>query len=170
MSITTVIELQAIQLANLVQGMNDYSIPVLDVKRDATLKYDDWIEKRLRKTTWYQVKNYWRGNDGTGRIFTHYPGSVRRMYWENHSVIWKDYIGGERIVRAQRLRRIRYVITLLIAAGAWFGVTRTPAGQHVQQIVYVIVLQLLARSRGVVAGLIVKSYGVAQSLVSRLRG
>jgi hypothetical protein len=68
-SITTVLELQAAQLGKLIQGMRDYNVLVLDVKADAAKEYDAWIEKRLRTTTWYQVKNYWRGDNGMGRIF-----------------------------------------------------------------------------------------------------
>lgn len=69
MSITTVIEIQTNYIGQLVQGMRDYRIPVLDVKRAPALEYDAWIAKELEKMTWMEVKNYWRGNDGHGRIF-----------------------------------------------------------------------------------------------------
>jgi hypothetical protein len=41
------------------------------------------------------------------------------MYWENHSIKWRDYLGAEPIVRAQRRRR---VITLaLVLAASYLG-------------------------------------------------
>lgn len=69
MSITTVLEIQAGYIGQLVQGMRDYKVPVLDVKKEAAEKYDEWILTRLKDTTWPTVNNYWRGNNGTGRIF-----------------------------------------------------------------------------------------------------
>lgn len=68
-SITAILEIQTGNIAQLINGMHKYGIRMLEVKKDAAEKYDSWVLERLQKTTWANVKNYWRGNGGTGRIF-----------------------------------------------------------------------------------------------------
>jgi hypothetical protein len=126
-SITAVLEINASYIAQLIQAMRDYSIPALDVKQAAANAYAARIQRDLEKTTWHQVSNYWRGNNGKGKIFvstiagshlltlqTHYPGSVRSLWWDNLSPIWKDYNGAERIVRGQRRRRVFLTLLTLV--------------------------------------------------------
>lgn len=78
MSITAVLEINASYIAQLVQAMRDYSIPALDVKKAAADAYADRIQRDLEKTTWHQVSNYWRGNNGTGKIFVSICEGSRR--------------------------------------------------------------------------------------------
>lgn len=116
MGITTVIEIQTAYIGQLITQMQKNNIKELEVRKDATAKYEAWIERRLQDTTWIQVDNWWRGADGKGKIFTHYPGSVRRLWWEQHRPIYKDWIGADAVVRKERVRRVVF-IAALIASG-----------------------------------------------------
>lgn len=100
--------------------MRDYRLPELQVKQSATDAYEAWIERRLDKMVWYQVSNYWRANGGTGRIFTHYPGSVARLMWENTNPVWKDWEGAGPVRRWQRVRRVLWFLVLVLV-GYWGG-------------------------------------------------
>lgn len=116
MGITTVIEIQTAYIGQLVEQMRDNHIKELEVRKDATAKYEAWIEKRLNETTWVQVNNWWRGADGTGRLFTHYPGSVRRLWWEQRRPVWQDWIGADAVLRKQRTRRALFVVLFFVIA------------------------------------------------------
>ncbi|WOO77228.1 Baeyer-Villiger monooxygenase [Vanrija pseudolonga] len=120
-SVTIVLEFQAAYVTKLIAAMRDNSIPVLEVKQDAAEKYDQIIAKKLEKTTWPLVNNYWR-KGGSGRIFTHYPGPVVAQWWDNAWVVWSDYKGGEKLARSQRIRSIAYTVALLVGlayGGKW---------------------------------------------------
>lgn len=127
-SISSVLEIQAAYIARLVQTMRDYHLPVLSVKPAAAEEYEKWIARRLDKMVWYEVSNYWRANGGTGRIFTHYPGSVARLMWENTNPVWADWEGAGRVVRWQRARRVLWLVSLLVL-GYWGG-KRTAVGRR----------------------------------------
>lgn len=75
-SIIAVEEINASYIGQLIQAMRDYSIPALDVKLEAAKAYTDRIQHDLTKTTWHQVSNYWRANNGKGRIFVSCQNSV----------------------------------------------------------------------------------------------
>ncbi|KAL1407909.1 hypothetical protein Q8F55_007345 [Vanrija albida] len=127
MSITAVLEIQAEYIAKIIQGMRDYQLPQIEPKLEAALKWDNWMEKRLEKTTWQRVSNYWR-EGRTGRIYTHYPGSVLSLWWFFRWPVWKDFNGAEPIVRRQRLKRILFLLALAVAG--YIGLGRSGLGQR----------------------------------------
>lgn len=128
-SVTEVLEIQAAYITQIVEAMRDSKIPKLEVRRSAAEKYDKWIERELKRTTWGYVHNYWR-KDGTGRIFTHYPGTILSMWWQNAWPVWADYKGGEKLAARARARKVAFVLALVV--GALFG-GRALRDRHVPQ-------------------------------------
>lgn len=114
-SVTEVLEIQAAYITQMIQAMRDHRIPKLEVKRTAAVKYDTHIANQLERTTWPLVHNYWR-KGGTGRIFTHYPGSILQQWWDNAWPVWADYTGGEKLARRQKFRTFIFVLSLLVGA------------------------------------------------------
>jgi hypothetical protein len=127
-----VLEIQAAYITKMVEVMRDEGIPKLEVNRDAAEKYDKWIVSELDKTTWPIVHNYWR-KGGTGRIFTHYPGSIARMWWNSAWPVWADYKGAEKLAVRQRIRTILFTL-VLIGASALAG-TKLWKAQVLQKLV-----------------------------------
>ncbi|TXT09242.1 hypothetical protein VHUM_02716 [Vanrija humicola] len=130
MSITAVLEIQAEYIGKIIQGMRDYQLPQIEPKLEAALKWDNWMEKRLERTTWQRVSNYWRAGR-TGRIYTHYPGSVLSLWWYFRWPVWKDFNGAEPIVRRQRLKRLLFLFALIVAG--YFGLGRNGLGLRLIQ-------------------------------------
>jgi hypothetical protein len=154
-SVTTVLEIQAAYITQMVEAMRNHGIPKLEVKRPAAEAYDAWIERELKRTTWNRVANYWR-KEGNGRIFTHYPGTVLRMWWQNLWPVWADYKGAERLAVRQRLRKFVFVLSLV--AGALF------TGK------YMVDHQVLKRLNSEVTKLITHAVGLGQTLKTNLVG
>ncbi|BEJ17999.1 hypothetical protein CspHIS471_0702760 [Cutaneotrichosporon sp. HIS471] len=130
-SVTEVLEIQASYITQVLVAMRDNNIPKLEVKKAAAKAYDNHIAAQLELTTWPLVNNYWR-KGGSGRIFTHYPGSIFQQWWDNAWPVWADYTGGEKLARRQKIRMVLFALLLLVggtvggaklwAAGApqWF--------------------------------------------------
>lgn len=149
MGITSVLEIQAAYIGQLVQAMRDFDIPELDAKREAAVKWDAWLERELQKTTWAQVTNtYWQAGRN-GRIFTHYPGSVKHMMWDLRTPVWSDYKGAEAVARSQRIRRSALVVALIVAA--WWAVLHSATGVRLSRSVVDAVGAVLGQSRGILA-------------------
>lgn len=145
MGITSVLEIQANYIGQMVQAMRDHDISEIEVKVDAAVKWDDWIAAELEKMTWSQVKNtYWQAGR-TGRIFTHYPGSVRFMMWDMATPVWGDYKGAEVVARAQKMKRAAWVVALI--AATYWGLYRTSVGAGFSENVVGFVSLLLAQSK-----------------------
>jgi hypothetical protein len=65
--------------------MRQYNIPVLEIKQSATDKYNKyvfrndktdalrWLDERLEKSIWNQVRTYFRQDGGNGKIFVSHP-------------------------------------------------------------------------------------------------
>lgn len=83
MSITAVLEIQAEYIGKIIQGMRDYQLPQIEPKLEAALKWDNWMEKKLERTTWQRVSNYWRAGR-TGRIYVS-PGLTCPGWAGHHS-------------------------------------------------------------------------------------
>ncbi|GMK54033.1 hypothetical protein CspeluHIS016_0106190 [Cutaneotrichosporon spelunceum] len=119
-SVSSVLEIQAAYIARIIRAAHDCRVRMLSVKPEAAAAYGAWIEARLRLMVWYEVANFWR-KGGTGRIFTHYPGSVRRLWWENTWPRWEDWEGAGPMQRRQRARRLGLVGVVLGLLAWWAG-------------------------------------------------
>lgn len=164
-SVTLVLEIQVAYITKMIEAMRDSRIPKLEVKKEAAVKYDQWIERKLQGTTWVRVNNYWR-KEGSGRIFvsaahlviltseTHYPGSIFTMWWQNAWPVWADYKGAEKLAVRQRLRKAVLTVALLISF-VWGG----------QQLYRRGVVELLATGAH---DLLTAVYKVGQTTANRL--
>jgi hypothetical protein len=113
--VSSVLEIQAAYIARIVGAMRDHGVRKLSVKPAAAAGYERWLDARLRLMVWYEVANFWR-KGGTGRIFTHYPGSVKRLWWENTWPRWEDWEGAAPMWRWQRVRRLLWLLVVVLAA------------------------------------------------------
>ncbi|KLT40229.1 FAD/NAD(P)-binding domain-containing protein [Cutaneotrichosporon oleaginosum] len=114
-SVSSVLEIQAAYIARIVAAMRDHGVRRLAVTRAAADAYHTWLDERLRLMVWYEVASFWRAG-GTGRIFTHYPGSVKRLWWENTWPRWDDWEGAEPMRRWRRIRRVLWLLVVVVAA------------------------------------------------------
>ncbi|KAL1405960.1 hypothetical protein Q8F55_007642 [Vanrija albida] len=115
MSILAILEINANYITQLIKNMRDYDVKELSAKKDRAAQYDDWVQKELHRTTWYQTETYWRTGGGKGKIFTHYPGSVAQFGRQNGFPEFEDYDGGEVIAKGRRNRKILRTLLLVSA-------------------------------------------------------
>lgn len=52
-----------------------------EVTEEATDKYNEWLQGRLKHSVWTDCSSYYRGRDGNGRIVTTFPGPVALFWW-----------------------------------------------------------------------------------------
>lgn len=83
---------------------------------------------------------------------THYPGSVRRMWWEQASVKWDDWNGAGRIASAQRRRR--GILALLFGLVVWWGMRRTARGIQLGYLVRALLGPIAQRGRTTVDSIV----------------
>lgn len=108
--------------------MRDHGVRTLSVKPAAAAAYEAWLDARLRLMVWYEVANFWR-QGGVGRVFTHYPGSVKRLWWENTWPRWEDWEGARPMRRRQRVRRVLWLVGCVLAA--WWAGQNTVRGARI---------------------------------------
>lgn len=132
MSILAILEINANYVTELIKNMRDYDVKELSPKKEKAVEYDDWVQKELHRTTWYQTETYWRTGGGKGKIFTHYPGSVAQFKRQNGFPDFEDYEGGEVIVKGRRNRKI---LRTLLLVGAIVAASYTAPGAQVKDVV-----------------------------------
>ncbi|TXT08696.1 hypothetical protein VHUM_02824 [Vanrija humicola] len=132
MSILAILEINANYITQLIKNMRDYDVKELAPKKEKAVEYDNWVQKELHRTTWYQTETYWRTGGGKGKIFTHYPGSVAQFQRQNNYPEFEDYEGGEVIVKGRRNRKI---LRTLLLVGAIVAASYTTAGSQAKDAV-----------------------------------
>jgi hypothetical protein len=125
-SVVFILESQAKYIMQLIKAMRDDHIPRLDIKRTAATKWIADTQRRADKTVWTKAKSYMRANGGNGRVWTHYPGHLSSLWWENLYPVWSHWSGAEKLSVRQRARKAVFILALLAAAG--FALTSTATG------------------------------------------
>lgn len=72
---------------------------------------------------------------------THYPGTVRRLWYEHNTPIWDDFYGTEELVAAQNRRRTVVSVLIAFALGAFFNPSETST--NLRQLVAVLLASAL---------------------------
>ncbi|KAK1924194.1 hypothetical protein DB88DRAFT_510568 [Papiliotrema laurentii] len=112
------IEVQSENVSEIIVQMRKHGVREIEVKEEASDRWNAWLDKRLEKSIWNSAKHYMRADGGTGRIFTSFPGPGILWWWINYSIKWDDYKGAEPIARSQRLKRRAQILGALALAGA----------------------------------------------------
>ncbi|KAG6900840.1 hypothetical protein C0993_000159, partial [Termitomyces sp. T159_Od127] len=90
---TSVIFTEEVQInysLELIKPILDGELYTVEVKHEATDRYNDVLQKRLSRSVFVGCNSWYRVN-GTGRIGTMFPGSSAQFWWWLWRPIWADY-------------------------------------------------------------------------------
>jgi hypothetical protein len=62
-----------------------------EITREATDKYNEWLQGRLQRSVWTECMNYYRGDRQQGKIIATFPGPVALFWWLSRRPVWKRY-------------------------------------------------------------------------------
>ncbi|KZV71881.1 FAD/NAD-P-binding domain-containing protein [Peniophora sp. CONT] len=62
----------------------------IEPTHEATTRYNDWLSARLSSSVFVQCNSWYRTN-GTGKIFSNFPGPLVLFWWLTLSPCWSDY-------------------------------------------------------------------------------
>lgn len=96
--------MQANYITQLIEGIRSTG-KSLDVKVAATEKWYSETSRKAEKTVWALAESYMRSEGGKGKVWTHFPGFVGQIWWQNRYPEWADYNGAEGLAVRQQARR-----------------------------------------------------------------
>lgn len=84
-------EIQTSYIIRMIKRSRDRGLRWIDVKESVSRRYNDQIQAKLRKSSLGgDCLSYY--HDTQGRVWTFYPGSAHRMWWEFRHCGLSDYI------------------------------------------------------------------------------
>lgn len=90
-----------------------------EIKEDATVKYNDWLQQRLQSSVWTDCVSYYQaGRDSKTRIVATFPGPVALFWWFCRRPKWELFhgVGGDvwEQERKTRMRKRWSLVTALV--------------------------------------------------------
>lgn len=126
-SVVFILESQSSYVKQLIGAMRDNGIKRLDIKPSAASKWFAATQARADKIVWTTAKSYMRANGGTGRVWTHYPGHIGSIWWENLWPTWSHWKGAEKLAFRQRAEKA--VALAVVLAAVFVAVQSSDVGR-----------------------------------------
>lgn len=95
--------------------MLDGKAKSFEITGEATDKYNDWLQGRLKTSVWTDCMSYYRRDRQLGKIIATFPGPVTLFWWLSRRPEWERY-RGEGAEAWERERRGRRALSVLFAA------------------------------------------------------
>ncbi|KAF8911968.1 hypothetical protein CPB84DRAFT_1671255, partial [Gymnopilus junonius] len=107
----------------LIQPVLEGKVKSFEISEDATVKYNDWLQKRLQSSVWTDCVSYYQaGRKSKTRIVATFPGPVALFWWFCRGPKWELFHGegGERWEKERKMRKMRrwaWMTALVIVVG-----------------------------------------------------
>ncbi|KAI0311991.1 FAD/NAD-P-binding domain-containing protein [Amylostereum chailletii] len=85
-------EVQVLYALKLMKPIVDGTLTTFEPTSAATDEYNNWLQRRLVNSVYTQCHSWYRaGSDGSGKIFSKFPGPLTLFWWFVRSPRWQDY-------------------------------------------------------------------------------